>query len=314
MARPGDVGRVMVCPAPVPSPPRKSPASAYAVVRPCRWLLELPGADHPGEQVRAASAGGARRRRASVAAPTPAARSARPARRGTRLHPPTSRGPVRTSVVDVHGRRHSDTDLLRKGDAALPSRCDRPGQARSGANAASAGSSRSRQHRPADRHVQPLVRAGLPPVPALILSGAWPLAEMVVTVVRQRHVDEFGLFVLVGIVIGLLDGGVLPTRPGPCSSRTRSPPGCWAWSSWPRCRPGRSPFFLARRFATDGSKVQRGLVGRPVAVPDVPPHPARPRCGLGSRPDRRGRGPRRGSPGSSARRRWSWSTTSSPTS
>ncbi|HEY0237838.1 MAG TPA: VC0807 family protein [Friedmanniella sp.] len=101
-----------------------------------------------------------------------------------------------------------------------------------------------------------LVRAGLAPVPALLLSGVWPLIEMVLTVVRQRHVDEFSLFVLIGIVIGILTGVFSDSTRAVFlkDSITTGLLGVIFLATLP-FKP--LTFFLARRFATDGSKVQR---------------------------------------------------------
>lgn len=47
-----------------------------------------------------------------------------------------------------------------------------------------------------------LASQGMDTVPALVLSGLWPLLSIVVTVVRRRRLEAFGLFVLVCILIG----------------------------------------------------------------------------------------------------------------
>lgn len=101
-----------------------------------------------------------------------------------------------------------------------------------------------------------LVGTGLAPVPALLLSGVWPLIEMAVTVVRQRHVDEFSLFVLIGIVIGLLTAGFSDSTRAVFlkDSITTGLLGVIFLLTLP-FKP--LTFFLARRFATDGSKIQR---------------------------------------------------------
>ena len=101
-----------------------------------------------------------------------------------------------------------------------------------------------------------LVAAGLAPVPALLLSGVWPLLEMVVTVVRQRHVDEFSLFVLIGIVVGVLTAAFSDSTRAVFlkDSITTGLVGLIFLVTLP-FKP--LTFFLARRFATDGSKVQR---------------------------------------------------------
>ncbi len=101
-----------------------------------------------------------------------------------------------------------------------------------------------------------LVAAGLAPVPALLRSGVWPLLAMLMTVVRQRHVDEFSLFVLLGIVVGVLtDAFSDPTRAVFLQdSITTGLLGVIFLVTLP-VKP--LTFFLARRFAPDGSKVQR---------------------------------------------------------
>lgn len=101
-----------------------------------------------------------------------------------------------------------------------------------------------------------LVRLGVAPVPALLLSGVWPLVEMAVTIVRQRHVDEFSLFVLIGIVIGVLTAVFSDSTRAVFlkDSITTGLLGLVFLVTLP-FKP--LTFFLARRFATDGSKVQR---------------------------------------------------------
>ena len=93
-------------------------------------------------------------------------------------------------------------------------------------------------------------------MPALLLSGVWPLAEMVVTVVRQRHLDEFSLFVLIGIVVGVLTAVFSDSTRAVFlkDSITTGLIGVVFLVTLP-FKP--LTFFLARRFATDGSKVQR---------------------------------------------------------
>lgn len=101
-----------------------------------------------------------------------------------------------------------------------------------------------------------LTGRGTSPVPALLLSGVWPLAEMVVTVVRQRHLDEFSLFSLVGIVIGVLTT-VFSDSVRAVFLKDSITTGLLGLV-FLLTLPGKPlTFFLARRFATDGSKVQR---------------------------------------------------------
>ena len=101
-----------------------------------------------------------------------------------------------------------------------------------------------------------LAGAGLNPVAALLLSGIWPVLEMVVTIVRQRHLDEFSLFVLIGIVIGVLTAVFSDSTRAVFlkDSITTGLLGVVFLVTLP-LKP--LTFFLARRFATDGSKVQR---------------------------------------------------------
>lgn len=47
-----------------------------------------------------------------------------------------------------------------------------------------------------------LTGQGMGTVLALVLSGLWPLLSIVVTVIRRRRLEAFGLFILVCILIG----------------------------------------------------------------------------------------------------------------
>jgi hypothetical protein len=60
-------------------------------------------------------------------------------------------------------------------------------------------------------------------VPALLVSGIWPVLEIAYTVWRQRHVDEFSVFVLIGIVVGIITT-VFSGSARAVFLRTRSPP------------------------------------------------------------------------------------------
>ncbi|MGI3785933.1 MAG: VC0807 family protein [Janthinobacterium lividum] len=101
-----------------------------------------------------------------------------------------------------------------------------------------------------------LAGTGMNQVVALLLSSVWPVLEMVVTLVRQRHIDEFSLFVLIGIVIGLLTGIFSDSTRAVFlkDSITTGLLGVVFLVTLP-FKP--LTFFLARRFATDGSEVQR---------------------------------------------------------
>lgn len=94
-------------------------------------------------------------------------------------------------------------------------------------------------------------------VPALLISGIWPLGEIAYTVRKQRHVDEFSLFVLVGIVVGVVttvfsgDARAVFLK----DSVTTGLIGLIMLATVLFGRP--LTFYLGRRFATDGSRLQR---------------------------------------------------------
>ena len=97
---------------------------------------------------------------------------------------------------------------------------------------------------------------GVAPVPSLLLSGVWPLLEMAFTMVRQRHVDEFSLFVLIGIVVGVLTA-VFSDSVRAVFLKDSISTGLLGLVFLVTLLGKPLTFFLARRFATDGSKVQR---------------------------------------------------------
>ncbi len=94
-------------------------------------------------------------------------------------------------------------------------------------------------------------------VTALLVSGIWPVLEIGYTMVKQRVVDEFSVFVLVGIVIGVLttlfsdDARAVFLK----DSITTGLIGVVMLVTLVVGRP--LTFYLGRRFATDGSAVQR---------------------------------------------------------
>lgn len=47
-----------------------------------------------------------------------------------------------------------------------------------------------------------LAARGLPAFWALLISGVWPAGNSVISLIRQRRVDEFGVFILTLIVLG----------------------------------------------------------------------------------------------------------------
>lgn len=98
---------------------------------------------------------------------------------------------------------------------------------------------------------------GTSEVTALLVSGIWPVLEIGYTVVKQRVVDEFSVFVLIGIVIGVVttlfsdDVRAVFLK----DSITTGLIGVIMLVTVVAGRP--LTFYLGRRFATDGSVVQR---------------------------------------------------------
>ncbi len=99
--------------------------------------------------------------------------------------------------------------------------------------------------------------AGMPEVPALLVSGLWPVLDIGYTIAKQRHVDEFGVFVLIGILIAVLTTVFSGSARGVFlkDSITTGSIGVVMLVTLLFGRP--LTFYLGRRFATDGSKVQR---------------------------------------------------------
>ncbi len=94
-------------------------------------------------------------------------------------------------------------------------------------------------------------------VPALLISGIWPLLEMGYTIWRQRHVDEFSVFVLIGIVVGVLTT-VFSGSARAVFLKDSITTGLLGLIFLATLLFGRPlTFYLGRRFATDGSKLQR---------------------------------------------------------
>lgn len=99
--------------------------------------------------------------------------------------------------------------------------------------------------------------AHLAEVAALLLSGIWPLAEIVYTIRRDRHVDEFSVFVLLGIVVGVATT-VFSGNARAVFLKDSITTGLIGLVFLVTLFFGRPlTFYLGRRFATDGSRVQR---------------------------------------------------------
>lgn len=98
-----------------------------------------------------------------------------------------------------------------------------------------------------------LAAAGVPDLWALLLSGIWPVLSSVVSLVRHRRLDEFGVFILVVIVAGALSS-VLFDDPRLLllkSSVFTGVLGIAFLASLFAKRP--LMFYFGRRFGTDGS-------------------------------------------------------------
>ena len=54
-----------------------------------------------------------------------------------------------------------------------------------------------------------LTRIGVATVPALALSSVWPLAQLLLTVGRQRRLDEFSILALIVVGVGIAGAVVL---------------------------------------------------------------------------------------------------------
>ncbi len=99
--------------------------------------------------------------------------------------------------------------------------------------------------------------AGMPEVSALLVSGLWPVLDIGYTITKQRHVDEFGVFVLIGILIGVLTT-VFSGSARAVFLKDSITTGSIGLVMLVTLLVGRPlTFYLGRRFATDGSKVQR---------------------------------------------------------
>ncbi|TQS43944.1 VC0807 family protein [Cryptosporangium phraense] len=102
-----------------------------------------------------------------------------------------------------------------------------------------------------------LTGAGLGEVPALLLSGLWPAAELAWTVHRQRHVDEFSVFVLIGLLAGVATT-VFSDSARAVFLKDSVTTGVLGVVFLATLLAGKPlTFYFGRRFATDGSKVQR---------------------------------------------------------
>jgi hypothetical protein len=99
--------------------------------------------------------------------------------------------------------------------------------------------------------------AHVKPVPALLISGVWPAVELAYTIRRQRHIDEFSVFVLIGIAIGIVTT-VFSQDARAVFLKDSISTGLIGLVMLATLFFGRPlTFYLGRRFATDGSRAQR---------------------------------------------------------
>lgn len=98
-----------------------------------------------------------------------------------------------------------------------------------------------------------LTARGMADVPALLLSGVWPVLEMIGSLVVRRRADEFSIFVLILLALGVLtsllfdDARLLLVK----DSAVTGLFGVVLLASLLAPRP--LMFYSGRRFATDGS-------------------------------------------------------------
>jgi len=99
--------------------------------------------------------------------------------------------------------------------------------------------------------------ADIKPVPALLISGIWPAVELGYTIWRQRHIDEFSVFVLIGLAIGVLTT-VFSKDARAVFLKDWLVQGLFGVVLLGSMLIGRPlMFYFGRRFGTDGSKAQR---------------------------------------------------------
>ncbi len=102
-----------------------------------------------------------------------------------------------------------------------------------------------------------LTASGVADVPALLISGGWPALEIAYTMRKQHQVDEFSIFVMIGIIAGVATTAVSDDARAAFlkDSITSGIVGAAFLVSLIAGRP--LTFYFGRRFATDGSKAQR---------------------------------------------------------
>ena len=138
-----------------------------------------------------------------------------------------------------------------------------------------------------------LVGNGVSEVPALLISGAWPVLEMGISLAVNRHLDEFAIISIIFIALGVVAGlGFNNARLVLVKESVVT--GLFGVVTLGVARAAASADVLLRTQVRHGRLGGgRGRLERAVAVPDVPAHAARHHdrlgCGVrgrGGRPHR----------------------------
>lgn len=98
-----------------------------------------------------------------------------------------------------------------------------------------------------------LTGQGAGTVPALAVSGVWPLAELLYSMIRRGHADEFSVFALVLLVLGIATS-LLFDDPRWVLIKDSAITGLFGLVLLGSLVSGRPlMFYFGRKFATDGS-------------------------------------------------------------
>jgi intracellular septation protein A len=96
--------------------------------------------------------------------------------------------------------------------------------------------------------------SGVAAAPALAISGVWPAVQLIVTLVRQRRLDELGVLVLLVLGVGVL-GALAFNSPRLLLLKDSATTGLFGLTLLVSLLLERPlMFYFGRRFATDGSR------------------------------------------------------------